>query len=60
MDLQYILSEERREGRAEGLAEGRLEIAKKMLLGGFAMEQVINMTDLSEAEALEVKQSLAL
>ena len=56
MDLEYILSEERQEGRAEG----RLEIAKKMLKKMMPIAEIIELTDLSESEVLEIRQSLAL
>ncbi|MCF0223018.1 MAG: hypothetical protein HUK20_02000, partial [Fibrobacter sp.] len=64
MDLQYILGEERREAFAEGLErgqlKGRLEIAKKMLQKMKPIAEIIELTNLPEAELLEIKQSLTL
>ena len=56
MDLEYLLSEERREGRFEE----RTEIAKEMLLEGDLVERVVRLTKLSESEVLEIQRNLAL
>ena len=37
------------EGMKEGIQEGKLEIARKMLKSGMGIEQVIQLTELTEA-----------
>ena len=49
------LAEGREEGLAEGKTEERLEIAKKMLEMGLAVEQITEATGLSEEEVLKLK-----
>ncbi|WLR51759.1 Rpn family recombination-promoting nuclease/putative transposase [Bacillus tianshenii] len=43
------------EGRQEGLREVKKEVARKMLQEGFAVEQIMKITDLSEEEVAKLK-----
>lgn len=56
------LEEGRAEGRAEGLTEGAnakaREMAKKMLQKNKPIEEIVEFTELSEAEVLSIKASL--
>ena len=55
-------AEGRVEGRAEGLTEGAnakaREMAKKMLQKNKPIEEIVEFTELSEAEVLSIKASL--
>ena len=56
---EKALSEGEEKGKAEGLAEGkneaRCETARKMLINGFSVELICQMTGLSEEEVLKLK-----
>ena len=43
-------------GRAEGLAQGKAEMAKKMLKSSYPLSAIIDITGLSEAEILDLKE----
>ena len=47
--------ESRKESRIEGRIEGKLEAAEKMLEKGFEMEDIIEITGLSEKQILNEK-----
>lgn len=60
MTLEEKLNEFKAEGRIEGIAEGKkkkaIEIAKKMLLdGNYSMNQIIELSSLSEKEIEELR-----
>ena len=60
MTLEEKLNEFKAEGRIEGIAEGekktRIETAKKMLLdGNYSMNQIIELSSLSEKEIEELR-----
>ena len=63
MTLEEKLNEFKAEGREEGIAEGekntRIETAKKMLLdGNYSMNQIIELSSLSEKEIEELRLKL--
>ena len=63
MTLEEKLNEFKAEGRIEGIAEGekktRIETAKKMLLdGNYSMNQIIELSSLSEIEIEELRLKL--
>lgn len=63
MTLEEKLNEFKVEGRIEGIAEGKkkkaIEIAKKMLLdGNYSMNQIIELSSLSEKEIEELRLKL--
>ena len=45
----------REEGREEGRKEGEIAIAKKLLKKGYSVEQIMEITDLSEDEIKEIQ-----
>ena len=47
------LAEQR--GRAEGLAEGRAEVAKEMLADGMSLDKIAKYTGLSQEEIAALK-----
>ncbi len=49
-DIKNSIDTAKREGRAEGLAEGRREIARKMKAKGFPVSEISEMTGLHEEE----------
>ena len=49
-DIKNSIDTAKREGRAEGLAEGRREIARKMKTKGFPVSEISEMTGLHEEE----------
>jgi predicted transposase/invertase (TIGR01784 family) len=49
---QQKLEDAKAEGEARGEARGKIAIAKKMLLKGNSLDEVIEMTGLSEEEIL--------
>ena len=53
----YLTSWERsaiRKGKKEGKIEEKIETAKRMLLNDYSMEEVINITGLTEKEVKEL------
>ena len=64
--LKELLADERMEGRASGLAEGRLighasaikEVVMKMVQKGKSDEEVMELTDCSAQMLWEVKEGL--
>ena len=63
MTLEEKINEFKAEGRIEGIAEGEkkkaIEIAKKMLLdGNYSMNQIIELSSLSEKEIEELRLKL--
>jgi predicted transposase/invertase (TIGR01784 family) len=48
--MQTIAEKWKREGKREGIKEGKLETAKQMLLDDISIEKIIKYTGLSEKE----------
>ena len=46
----------RGDGVREGIKEGKQEIAKKMLKKGMDIEMVVEMTELSKEEVIQIKK----
>ena len=62
-ELDYLASlkvKARSEGRAEGRSEERREMAANMLAEGDAVEKVVRISKLTEAEVFAIKASLKL
>lgn len=55
-DLKNSLDTARGEGKMEGIKEGRIEIAKKALEKGLSINDIIELTGLSEDEIKRIKQ----
>ncbi|HFI0567527.1 TPA: hypothetical protein ACGO1O_000730 [Streptococcus suis] len=53
LETSFILG--RKRGQEEGKVEGRLEIARQMLLEGFDLETIARLTGLSEADLIDLK-----
>ncbi|HFI0978306.1 TPA: hypothetical protein ACGO1U_001797, partial [Streptococcus suis] len=53
----FILGRKRgqEEGRAEGLLDGQLKIARQMFLEGFDLETIARLTGLSEEDLIAMK-----
>ena len=49
-DIKNSIDSARREGRAEGLAEGKKDIARKMKSKGFSAADISEMTGLTDEE----------
>ena len=49
-DIKNSIDSARREGRAEGLAEGEKDIARKMKSKGFSAADISEMTGLTDEE----------
>ncbi|HFU3984446.1 TPA: Rpn family recombination-promoting nuclease/putative transposase [Streptococcus suis] len=60
LETSFILGRKRgqEEGRAEGLLDGQLKIARQMLLEGFALETIVRLTGLSEEDLIDLKADL--
>ena len=58
--FQNGLREGRQEGKQEGLREGRIETAKAMLAKGMEITLIAEITNLPEAQLLQLKEELAL
>lgn len=41
------------EGRIEGLREGKLEVAERLIAMGLSMQEVVRITGLSEEEVMQ-------
>ncbi|HFI0457949.1 TPA: hypothetical protein ACGOY3_001580 [Streptococcus suis] len=61
METSFILGRKRGQeegkavGRAEGLLDGQLKIARQMFLEGFALETIARLTGLSEEDLIAMK-----
>ena len=59
MDQEELIYEAKRDGKAEGIKEGKkeeqLEIAKKMLEKGINLETIVELTDLTIEEITQIK-----
>ena len=64
LDIQaqkdYAVKEARSEGLAEGEAKGKLETAKNMLVKGFEMSVISEITGLSEKELSHIRSQRSL
>ena len=58
IDYRYEMDSERAEGRAEGLVQGRAEVAKAMLAKGMDTQIVAECTKLSCEQVEELKKGL--
>jgi predicted transposase/invertase (TIGR01784 family) len=56
--IQGAKAEGRIEGRIEGRLEGRAEIVRSLLMNGMSVEQIKEVTNLSEEEILDFKNNL--
>ncbi|HFI0639696.1 TPA: hypothetical protein ACGO3K_001811, partial [Streptococcus suis] len=57
LETSFILGRKRgqEEGRAEGLLDGQLKIARQMFLEGFDLETIARLTGLSEENLIAMK-----
>ncbi|HFI0159939.1 TPA: hypothetical protein ACGOSR_002205, partial [Streptococcus suis] len=57
LETSFILGRKRgqEEGRAEGLLDGQLKIARQMFLEGFDLETIARLTGLSEEDLIAMK-----
>ncbi|HEM5984991.1 TPA: hypothetical protein ACGORW_000888 [Streptococcus suis] len=57
LETSFILGRKRgqEEGRAEGLLDGQLKIARQMFLEGFDLETIARLTGLSEEDLIDLK-----
>ncbi|MDW8758675.1 hypothetical protein Q7W32_02400 [Streptococcus suis] len=57
LETSFILGRKRgqEEGRAEGLLDGQLKIARQMFLEGFVLETIARLTGLSEEDLIAMK-----
>ncbi|HEM6340342.1 TPA: hypothetical protein U2D04_001986 [Streptococcus suis] len=57
LETSFILGRKRgqEEGRAEGLLDGQLKIARQMFLEGFDLETIVRLTGLSEEDLKAMK-----
>ncbi len=49
-DYNSLMADSYHEGKAEGIAEGKAEIAKKLLIEGYKISEVSKLTGLSKEE----------
>ena len=57
--FQNGLREGEQKGKQEGLLEGRIEAAKAMLAKGMEMSLISEITNLPEAQLLQLKDALS-
>ena len=57
--IQDAKAEGRKEGRKEGLEEGMEKVALNMLKSGLPVEQIANLTELTQEEVQALSQKIA-
>ena len=53
--VEKIKNEGKREGKREGIRDGKRETAKKMLLKGFNVQEIAELTGLTKKEIVSIK-----
>ena len=55
MDNEQLLHEAKRDGTKEGIKQGKIEIAKKLLVKGLSLEEIVEITGLTKEEIKNIK-----